>query len=42
MLPQYVVRTLYDETNGNATIVTGVGQHQMFAGQHYFYNRPRH
>jgi len=41
MLPQYVVRTLYEETNGNATIVTGVGQHQMFAGQHYFYNRPR-
>ncbi len=41
MLPQYVVRTLYEETNGDATIVTGVGQHQMFAGQHYFYNRPR-
>jgi acetolactate synthase-1/2/3 large subunit len=41
MLPQYVVRTLYDETEGNATIVTGVGQHQMWAGQHYFYKRPR-
>jgi len=41
MLPQYVVRTLYEETNGNATIVTGVGQHQMWAGQHYFYTRPR-
>ena len=41
MLPQYVVRTLYDETQGNANIVTGVGQHQMWAGQHYFYNRPR-
>lgn len=41
MLPQYVVRTLYDETQGNATIVTGVGQHQMWAGQHYFYKRPR-
>jgi acetolactate synthase-1/2/3 large subunit len=41
MLPQYVVRTLYEETSGNATIVTGVGQHQMWAGQHYFYNRPR-
>ncbi|MES4793436.1 MAG: acetolactate synthase, large subunit, biosynthetic type [Chloroflexota bacterium] len=41
MLPQYVVRTLYEETQGNATIVTGVGQHQMWAGQHYFYKRPR-
>jgi acetolactate synthase-1/2/3 large subunit len=41
MLPQYVVRTLYEETEGNATIVTGVGQHQMWAGQHYFYKRPR-
>ena len=41
MLPQYVVRTLWEETNGDATIVTGVGQHQMFAGQHYFYKRPR-
>ncbi len=41
MLPQYVVRTLYDETQGNANIVTGVGQHQMWAGQHYFYKRPR-
>ena len=41
MLPQYVVRTMYEETQGNATIVTGVGQHQMWAGQHYWYNRPR-
>jgi acetolactate synthase-1/2/3 large subunit len=41
MLPQYVVRSLYEETQGKATIVTGVGQHQMWAGQHYFYDRPR-
>lgn len=41
MLPQYVVRSLYEETEGDATIVTGVGQHQMWAGQHYFYKRPR-
>ena len=41
MLPQYVVRSLYEETNGDATIVTGVGQHQMWAGQHYFYKRQR-
>ncbi|MEZ4482419.1 MAG: thiamine pyrophosphate-dependent enzyme [Dehalococcoidia bacterium] len=41
MLPQYVMRTLYEETQGNATIATGVGQHQMWAGQHYIYKRPR-
>ncbi|MBI5947686.1 MAG: biosynthetic-type acetolactate synthase large subunit [Chloroflexi bacterium] len=41
LLPQYVMRSIYEETEGNATIVTGVGQHQMFAGQHYFYERPR-
>ncbi len=41
MLPQYVVRSIYEATQGNATIVTGVGQHQMWAGQHYFYKRPR-
>jgi acetolactate synthase-1/2/3 large subunit len=41
MLPQYVMRTLYEETSGNATIVTGVGQHQMWAGQFYNYKRPR-
>jgi acetolactate synthase-1/2/3 large subunit len=41
LLPQYVIRALYEETKGDATIVTGVGQHQMFAGQHYFYERPR-
>ncbi len=41
MLPQMVVRTLWEQTNGDATIATGVGQHQMWAGQHYFYKRPR-
>ena len=41
MLPQFVMRSLYEETRGEATIVTGVGQHQMWAGQHYFYKRPR-
>ena len=41
MLPQYVMHSLYEATEGDANIVTGVGQHQMWAGQHYFYNRPR-
>ena len=41
MLPQFVMRTLYEQTGGDATIATGVGQHQMWAGQFYNYKRPR-
>jgi acetolactate synthase-1/2/3 large subunit len=40
LLPQYVVRSIYEVTNGEAIIVTGVGQHQMWAAQHYWYDRP--
>jgi acetolactate synthase-1/2/3 large subunit len=40
VLPQYVVRSIYNATGGNATIVTGVGQNQMWAAQHYTYTRP--
>jgi acetolactate synthase-1/2/3 large subunit len=40
ILPQYVVRSIYEATNGDATIVTGVGQNQMWAAQHYTYNKP--
>jgi len=40
VLPQYAVRKIYDITKGEATIVTGVGQHQMWAAQHYWYDRP--
>ena len=35
LLPQYVVRDLCEATEGNAIVVTGVGQHQMWAAQHY-------
>ncbi len=35
LLPQYVVRDLREATEGNAIVVTGVGQHQMWAAQHY-------
>ena len=35
LIGQYVVKALSDETNGDALIVTGVGQHQMWAAQHY-------
>jgi acetolactate synthase-1/2/3 large subunit len=40
LLPQLVVRKIYEVTQGEATIVTGVGQNQMWAAQHYWYDRP--
>jgi len=40
ILPQYVVRQIYEATKGYAIIVTGVGQHQMWACQHYWYDKP--
>jgi len=40
VLPQYVVRQIYEATKGEATIITGVGQNQMWAAQHYQYDKP--
>ena len=40
LLPQHVIRGLYEVTNGEATIVTGVGQHQMWAALYYRFHRP--
>jgi acetolactate synthase-1/2/3 large subunit len=40
LLPQFVIRKIYEVTKGQATIVTGVGQNQMWAAQHYWYDRP--
>ncbi|HEX9236790.1 MAG TPA: acetolactate synthase large subunit [Actinomycetota bacterium] len=39
--PQFVVERIYEATRGGATIVAGVGQHQMWASQHYRFTRPR-
>jgi len=39
--PQTVIQTLSRLTKGKATIVPGVGQHQMWAAQFYDYSRPR-
>ena len=33
---------LHEETDGQAVITTGVGQHQMWAAQWYDYDLPRH
>ena len=41
VLPQYLIRLLYEMTKGEAIITTGVGQHQMWAGQYYDFNHPR-
>jgi len=40
LLPQYVIRSICEVTNSNAIIVTGVGQHQMWAAQHFCYKKP--
>ena len=40
VLPQYIVHQMYEVTQGEAIIVTGVGQNQMWAAQHYCYNKP--
>ena len=41
LLPQYIIRELSQATEGKAIIVTGVGQHQMWAAQHYKFTEPR-
>ena len=40
LLPQYVMSKICEVTGGEAIVVTGVGQHQMWAAQHYCYDRP--
>jgi acetolactate synthase I/II/III large subunit len=39
--PQYVVEQISKYTQGEAFIVTGVGQHQMWAAQYYKFKHPR-
>jgi acetolactate synthase-1/2/3 large subunit len=39
--PQFLVQALYEATEGNAIVVSDVGQHQMWAAQYYHFDRPR-
>ena len=39
--PQYVIETLYNVTDGDAFITSDVGQHQMWAAQHYGFKKTR-
>lgn len=39
--PQYVIQELSNLTQGEAFLVTGVGQHQMWAAQYYKFRHPR-
>lgn len=41
ILPQEAIALLYELTRGEAIITTGVGQHQMWAGQFYQFSDPR-
>jgi acetolactate synthase-1/2/3 large subunit len=38
---EYVIEQLLKKTNGDAVVVTDVGQHQMWTAQYYKYNHPR-
>ena len=40
LLPQRVIRSIYDATSGNARVIADVGQNQMWASQHFFYDKP--
>ncbi len=39
--PQYMVQALYEATNGDAIVVSDVGQHQMWTAQYFHFARPR-
>jgi acetolactate synthase-1/2/3 large subunit len=39
--PQFAIERLYEHTNGDAIVVSGVGQHQMWASQFWKFTEPR-
>jgi acetolactate synthase-1/2/3 large subunit len=40
LLPQYIVHRICEATQGNALVVTGVGQNQMWAARYFMYTKP--
>ena len=40
--PQHVISRLRDRADGDAIVVSGVGQHQMWASQYWQFDQPRH
>ncbi|WP_185231876.1 acetolactate synthase 3 large subunit [Teredinibacter franksiae] len=41
LMPQEVVRAVFEVTNGDAFVTSDVGQHQMFSAQYYQFDKPR-
>ena len=41
IMPQQVIESLYEVTEGKAFITSDVGQHQMFVAQYYKFDQPR-
>lgn len=39
--PQYPIEQLYEASKGDLIVTTGVGQHQMWAGQYFHFDEPR-
>jgi acetolactate synthase-1/2/3 large subunit len=39
--PQYVIEQLHRQTGGDAIVVSGVGQHQMWTALHWKFSKPR-
>lgn len=41
IMPQRLIKTLYEITGGKALMVSDVGQHQMWLAQYYLFDAPR-
>jgi acetolactate synthase-1/2/3 large subunit len=42
IMPEWAINKIYEVTGGDAVVCTEVGQHQMWAAQHYLSRQPRH